>query len=73
MTEHESERLNNCHQTEHHSHRSGGTGTQLADEPGIHHIIQIRDQHTDGSRQSQFQDQPCYRFPGEPFILFLLF
>ena len=30
--------LNNCHQTEHNSHRSGGTGTQLADEPGIHHI-----------------------------------
>ena len=69
LTEEEAHSLDNGHHGENHTHGTGsGIAVEFADEIGIGHIVEGRDQHTDDAGDSQLADQSAHRGLGHHFV-----
>ena len=69
---HEGQRLDNCHGREDNAYGTRSTGSQLAYEKRIGHVVNRSHQHADDGRNCQFRNDPVDRGVGHLIVLVVL-
>lgn len=69
---HEGQRLDNCHGREDNAYGTRSTGSQLAYEKRIGHVVNRSYQHADDGRNCQFRNDPIDRGVGHLIVLVVL-